>query len=333
MKYWFKNIFFKIIYYFGILELFRFINRHRAVILVYHGVSEKPIRGPIKNSAYLHIDLDNFKQHMQYLRKKYNIVALNQLCDIIAFRKTIPDYSVAITFDDGYRNVFENAFPVLRQYNIPCTIFLISKAVRDDDWQWADKLEYMIDISSTESINIFGRTYKLKNVKLKSRFLVFIMRELKKIDDDKRKKIMEDLISKLDVCIPKYPPAEYKLISYGQARQMSSGNISFGSHTPEHTILPLERQQRTRTLIMESRNQIAKELGRDVDLFSYPNGSFNHWVKRIIKESGFRCGLTTDYGMNGAKSDLFELKRISISSDDSLISFIAQLSGIKKYIS
>jgi peptidoglycan/xylan/chitin deacetylase (PgdA/CDA1 family) len=109
--------------------------------------------------------------------------------------------------------------------------------------------------------------------------------------------------------------------------------VSFGSHTPEHTILTLERQEKVKSLVAQSKTEISQELGKDIVLFSYPNGSYDNRIKEAVRECGFICGLTTDYGSNGPGADLLELKRIPIGSGDTLVSFVAGLSGIRRYAS
>jgi len=327
-----KNIFFSILYYFGILSLLGFINRHKAIILLYHGVSENIIKGPIRNSKYLHIDAPNFRRQMQYLKKKYNILSIEDLCEIIESHRKIPAYSVVITFDDGYRNVFDNGYPVLRDYGIRASSFLNSRLMLNNAWQWLDKLEYMVDTTKLKVVDILGQRHNLENNKLKSEFLNFIRNRLKKMNAQIRDMIMEELISKLEVTLPQYPCDEYRLMNYEQARQMAdNGLVSFGAHTPEHTILTLEELEQARGLILESKREISGHLDRNVDLFSYPNGSYNNRIKEMLKKEGFRCALTTDCGMNNAQADLFALKRISVGAQDTLIPFIAHLSGIREY--
>ena len=329
-----KTICFKILYYLGILDLLRFLNRHNVVILLYHGVSKNIINNQVRNSKYLHIDLDNFKQHIQYLKKKYHIIPLQDICDIIQSGEKIPAYTAVITFDDGYRNVFDNAFPVLRDYAVAVSMFLTDKLILKDNWLWLDKVRYMIDVTSVESVDIFEQIHSLKNGHLKIRFLDFIGNKLKEVRAEARNKIMEELRFKLKVDIPEHPCEEYRLMSFEQARQMQySKLISFGSHTPEHTILTLEDPEQASRLILESKREVSEQLQREVDLFSYPNGSYNNRIKEMLKGSGFRCGLTTNTGLNNLNTDLFELKRVSVGAGDSLIPFIAHLSGIREYSS
>lgn len=331
----YKTIFFSIAYYLGILDILRFVNRRKALILLYHGVSENFIKGPVRNSKNLHIDAATFRRHIRYLKKKkYNIISVDDLGDIIAAGKEIPIYTVAITFDDGYRNVFDNAYPILQEYGISWSMFLTSGLMFDDGWLWLDKLEYMVATTKTEKVDILGQGYSLKSDRLKSKFFNFITNRLKNVDEESMSRIMEELILKLEVNVPQHPPGEYRLMNYEQVRQMARDkSVSFGAHTSRHTILILEKAEKAKRIILESKKQISEQLGQEIRLFSYPNGSYNSQIKEMVREAGFKCALTTNYGMNDAQADPFELKRVSIGAGDSLVHFIAHLSGIREYTS
>ena len=96
-----------------------------AVILQYHHVSNKT--PPITS-----LSPEKFKQHMDYLKaEQFNIVPLPQLIENIKNKRPIKDKTIAITFDDGYLNVFENARPILKANNWPYTVFINSKFIDD----------------------------------------------------------------------------------------------------------------------------------------------------------------------------------------------------------
>ncbi|HBU08687.1 MAG TPA: hypothetical protein DEA99_05810 [Candidatus Omnitrophica bacterium] len=79
---------------------------------------------------------------MRFLReRKYNIVSLEELTDLIKNKKKIPSGTVAITFDDGYLDNYTHAYPVLKKYNIPATIFVVINRIgrhlgNDDYMSW-----------------------------------------------------------------------------------------------------------------------------------------------------------------------------------------------------
>ncbi|BFT31999.1 polysaccharide deacetylase family protein [Alteromonas sp. D210916BOD_24] len=92
-------------------------NTPNAVILLYHHVSDKT---PPSTS----ISPTNFVAHMQYLKENHHIVSLQEVVKALEDNTPLPDKAVAITFDDGYANIFENAHPVLVEMGFPYTIFI-----------------------------------------------------------------------------------------------------------------------------------------------------------------------------------------------------------------
>ena len=90
---------------------------HSAPILLYHHVSEKT---PPSTS----ISPQKFAEHMAYLRDNHTVVSLQSLLDKVQNRQPLPENAVAITFDDGFRNIMENAHPLLKSLGFPYTIFI-----------------------------------------------------------------------------------------------------------------------------------------------------------------------------------------------------------------
>lgn len=101
--------------------LTRLQKMHRFSILMYHMISEPLSRNEEKYAC----PTERFRSHMRFLReKKYNIVTLDEIHDFITTGKSLPDKAVSITLDDGFKDNFDNAFPVLLEMDIPATIFL-----------------------------------------------------------------------------------------------------------------------------------------------------------------------------------------------------------------
>jgi len=99
------------------------VSANSAIILQYHHVSED-------TPAITSLSPKQFKQHMDYLNQhNFNVVPLEQLINAIVNKTPIADKTVAITFDDGYDNVYDNARPILKQFDWPYTVFVNSDFV------------------------------------------------------------------------------------------------------------------------------------------------------------------------------------------------------------
>ena len=117
-----------ILYFSGIVGFYvlfrrKVLKRYRTIILTYHR-----IRNDGKDS-HISVSTDNFGKQMTYLKKHFNVISLNTLVKNAQERPDTLMDNVAITFDDGYKDNFLNAYPILRKHRLPATIFLISKQV------------------------------------------------------------------------------------------------------------------------------------------------------------------------------------------------------------
>src|SRR5262245_35832283 len=120
----------------GLDRVFSSLTKKRHLLIMYHGVVRKMDPGLSVN----HLSLEDFEEHVRYIKKNFEVVPVHELFRRKqqggrSHRKTI-----AITFDDGYENNYLNAFPVLKKYNLPATIFVVAEAVRDPAYVlWYDR--------------------------------------------------------------------------------------------------------------------------------------------------------------------------------------------------
>jgi peptidoglycan/xylan/chitin deacetylase (PgdA/CDA1 family) len=103
-------------------KLFRFINRKKLLILYYHRIVKKDELINVQN-INMYIDIGNFYSQMKFLTGYYRPISEEE---VAVFIETggLPDYSVWVTFDDGWKDNYTNAFPILKKYNIPATLFV-----------------------------------------------------------------------------------------------------------------------------------------------------------------------------------------------------------------
>jgi peptidoglycan/xylan/chitin deacetylase (PgdA/CDA1 family) len=117
-----------VLYFTGIAQVYLFIRkrllkRYRSIVLTYHRIRDDD------KDSHIAVSTDNFDKQMSYLKRCFNVVPLNALMKNKEKKLVTLRDNVAITFDDGYRDNFLNAYPILQKYQIPATVFLISKLV------------------------------------------------------------------------------------------------------------------------------------------------------------------------------------------------------------
>lgn len=126
-----KKLVFSLLYYLGGVRLAAWWNRRRVRILCYHGVTERATRSP-QDPHGLHVRRDRFAAQLDYLRRNYHIVSLREYLAARSERRSLPPYSLVLTFDDGYRNFMTAAAAELARRQMPATVYLITERMRPD---------------------------------------------------------------------------------------------------------------------------------------------------------------------------------------------------------
>jgi len=114
-------------------------SRYVLPVIMYHSISPAPVKGDL-----LAVSAGTFERQMRFLKEhRYNVIRVEDLNDYAGGRKKIPPRAVAVTFDDGFKDNYTNAFPVLRKYNIPATVFIIVSKVGEPDRLSWDQIREM----------------------------------------------------------------------------------------------------------------------------------------------------------------------------------------------
>lgn len=299
-----------------------------AVIFMYHGVTAtQDIR---TNHFGKHIHVDLFKEHLECISRYFKIVPLDDL--IVKLRSdALTENSAVITFDDGYRNNFTVAYPVLKSFQAPATIFLTTGFIESDRWFWTDKLEYVIMNARIPVLTLksMGTSLDLSNLSLKRNAIIEIKKRLKQCNDETLSNITDDIYTSCHV-EDKEPFENYECLKWQEIIEMSKDNISFGAHTVNHIILARYLFDIAKQEIAQSQRIIQEKIMKPVKAFCYPNGAYGDYTEKIKKwiADNFDCALSANYGrVVPGMSDLHELLRIGMGNDISCHNLTQKISN------
>jgi peptidoglycan/xylan/chitin deacetylase (PgdA/CDA1 family) len=307
----------------GAFAPFRWAHRRQALIVTYHRLSLR--EGGARISARA------FAEQARYLAAHYTLVPLSYLADCLQ-RREFPPRLAAITIDDGYRDAYEIAFPILRKHRAPATVFVVTEFVDGTTWLWTDKPRYLTALAAPQTleIGIEGHRLRLELNDGVSRAVAagMINAALKQLSEEARDALIERLAIELRVKLPERPPAAYSAINWGQAREMADAGVEIGSHTLTHPLLTGLCDERLREEVGQSRDRIQTALGRKVETFCYPNGDYDLRTRREISRAGYQLAVTTDFGLNNELDDPLALRRIH--GDYDLARFVKNTSGFAR---
>ncbi|MCJ7508976.1 MAG: glycosyltransferase [candidate division Zixibacteria bacterium] len=312
-----------IFYYLGLFELEELLfGKRKAKIVSFHRVLDQKEKSQCYDPSLV-VTRDNFKSLIGYLAKRYNILTLNQLAGDINNRQPFSNRTCVLTFDDGYRDNYLNAYPALKSFNLSATIFITVGYVGKDKAFWQESFFRLMSIlyERREELNKDAEE-RVSCLEIKKEVL-----ELFKHGDNRFWEITKLMVERMKGL----PQSEIQLImdelleisgeerhklergcefsSWKEIQEMSENGIDFGSHTLSHTILTVEPKENVKIEVERSKEIIEEKLGRKINHFAYPNGDFNPTVVEIVKNSGFVSGSSVGDGCTDINSNIYELNR------------------------
>ncbi len=315
-------------------------SRDRSlVVLMYHRVLpagdsrlelEQP--GMYVHPATLRLHLVALKQHFQPVR-------LDHWTQAALDNTPLPERAFAITFDDGWADNFEHAYPVLAAENVPATIFVVSDMVGTGRLFWPERLGTLLRqglARHAAQLYSFGEFAWLRALdaqmplsvqELNPERLDRIINNAKRDDDATLSERVDDMASRLgdSEC-----PREVELLDWEQIREMTrSGLISIGSHTRRHTRLSDDLTvEKLHDEIAGSKHIIESNAGCEVRLFCYPNGDATATTRALVAKH-YLAACSTIPGWHSVRDDRYMIRRIAMHQDiaGNETSFLARLSG------
>src|SRR5262249_22556126 len=119
----------------GYLPAVRCLRARSAAIVMYHGVTAEPLPA----FHWCQLPAPGSAEQIEFLAREYRILPVREVVRRLAYGQPLPDRAVALTFDDGFRNVLTTAFPVLERYQAPATVFLVTGLVGTNQPAWPDR--------------------------------------------------------------------------------------------------------------------------------------------------------------------------------------------------
>jgi peptidoglycan/xylan/chitin deacetylase (PgdA/CDA1 family) len=314
-----RKILFTLLYAVGIPKLFRYANKDALTILFYHGVAPERTEG-IYNYSRKHITPKAFRTHLEYIAKHYNVLSLDEAIKRLR-AGTLPRHALAITFDDGYRNFYAHALPVLKEFKMPATVFLVTDFVLKMKPLWVDRLEYLIGHGTGSRQERIAEDRRLRA-------------ELKSLPTDECERRLAARESAEEVALLNFSGEGevYAPLTVTEIREIQEDGITIGAHTKSHPSLPHLPYEEAAEEILGSKQALEMSFGEISQLFCYPSGRWTEETEQLVIRAGFGGALTTIEGANFADTHPYRLRRFGMDGVEDRERCAAVICGMRSFL-
>ena len=293
----------------------RAVGGRRVLILSYHRVVGDLAAEAARGLPTLNISQKTFRRQLVQLLETHDIVSLDAALEVLAGTRRARRDVAVITFDDGYRDVYDWAFPSMRELGVTGVSYVPSNFIGTRNRLGHDRLWPACKALSERGGNI-------SELGLSPQFASWMSfayegratpnKALERLIGSHATPALYRLADALEdkLGLAGAPVSEGQLMmSWDMLRELSAAGWDIGGHTANHTVLTNQTLTCARSEIFQCRDAIEQGVRRPVRHFAYCNGYYSAGIARALHEAGFVSGVTTEDMPNVPGVDPFALKR------------------------
>jgi len=274
-------------------------GHYRPLVIGYHRVVEDFEAEATVEMPSMLTSVAMFERHLDCLGRSFRFVSLDEIGDRLLNGLPFQEPVAAITFDDGYQDVYELALPVLERKGIPAATFVVTDLVGRPAWQIHDKLYHLV-----------AKAFRCWDDPRSKMFGLLSELGLPAHDLTRRSAIGNPMLA-VSALLPELPQADIRRLMTGLELSVGNGfhnvpltvtwdmvddmrrrGFTIGSHTRTHVSLPVESPDRIVAELQQSKADLERHLGERIDHFAYPGGHFNTSVVDAVARAGYRFAYT-----------------------------------------
>lgn len=318
-------------------------SRPGLAVITYHGVlprGYRPIDSGFDGSL---ITRETFRQQLQLLKKKYNLITPDQMWAWSQNRFDLPPRAALLTCDDGFRNNLTEMLPILQEEELKCIFFVTGASLSDERTMlWHEDLLLLFLRAGTGEFSLNFEGIKIAGVlgaREQRRSLWWnAVRQLSQIDGVRRDRFLRAAYSyfgieeSLKFYRETYPETErhFCLMTREELRELAAAGMTIGAHTLSHSILAQMPSHLAWSEIADCKTRLETALGREVWALAYPYGDAGSVTPEIVamaKQAGFAAAFMNLGGGLGVELARHALPRVHVNADMGMAEFEAHASG------
>ena len=296
-------------------------------ILAYHRVWDEPPETFAFDEELISANSEDFHRQMSWIKKHFEILSFADLHACAQQNRPWPRRALLVTFDDGYADNYTHAFPILKELNLPATIFLSTGYIDKPRLFWWDLIAYCVKKTKLSKIkwpDISSHALSFENEKTRRVSIDKILLWIKSVADNEKNDFLEKLPHSLEVPLPADISGAMQL-NWAQVREMAAQRIEFGGHSVTHPILSNIGAPQLEHEIAGCKRAIETQLEGEVLVFSYPNGQSSPAVHDAVQRAGYAYSTAYYAGVAHPSLGRYGLPRIAVETEFSFAIFQANL--------
>lgn len=296
--------------------LSRLPARDSLLVLNYHRIGNAA--DDLFDPGVFSATADRFNEQIAFLKRRLSLVTLDEALAFIegTEKEKTRRCRVLITFDDGYLDNYEIAYPILRSHGAQGVFFLATSMVGSCEIPWWDHIAYLVKTARKRQFSLHFPAKMAIDLDKNGleRSLTAILKFYKRPDNSDCRRFIQELAEATEGDEP--PGTLRRFLNWEEARAMIGGGMAIGSHTHSHTVLSqLEAEQQYEEL-SKSRAIFREHLGAETDTLAYPVGSgtsFTEQTQKAAREANYRTAFSFYGGVNfRGKTNPYDVKRVGV---------------------
>lgn len=282
----------------------RFSAHNRLIVFNYHRIKpDNPGALTDFDDGVYNLNASLFYQQMKWMKHHTRVLSETDLIDEIVANKNKKSKrngpSVVITFDDGYRDNFDIAYPILKSLQIPAFFFICTEMIWERKLRWWDILAYLIKKCHKPTIVIHDTEYSLETER--SVIIADFLQQLKPYPLSQIHDYLQLISHACEVEFPSEDSQDRELMTLDQIREMRTHEMVIGSHTHTHQALSALNHDVIQKELSVSKRLLEDAMDQAVNSISYPYGRYQYIplsVQNAARKCGYQLGFTSSSGIN-----------------------------------
>lgn len=305
-----KALWFEVLYRSGAIQWAQWKLRNAGSILVlnFHRVLNEAEFESTNSPTEMIVRTQAFADILSFLSPRYQFVDLRY-----SRRPEGRSLRLAITFDDGWEDNCRNAAPLLGKIGAPVCIFICPGRMATASPYWPETAAgvWKTAIGGDGGLKELQAIMRAEGTGAECHSVDGLLDSIKQVGPAQRDRVL----SRLTARFPAHAEVNDRTMGWEEIRSLRNYGFCFGSHTMHHEILTTLSESHMDVELVASRQQVAKETGEDLPLFSYPNGDWSPVARDRVAAAGYELAFANDPGVWSNETDPLTIPRINLNEN------------------